>query len=140
MTKAQQSTPIIPHWMRGILILAATYNLVWGMLIIFFPEAYFSWLSKGLPMIETGLIKGQGMAVFIVGILLFSTGIGKPGRWPIILAVVLAKLLGGVLVYAFILGGTFTKPLLFQIIMSDIVWVPPLFVIMKHYKKTGRSW
>lgn len=134
MANPQNSGPRIPYWMRGILLLAAAYNFVWGMLILFFPAAYIHWLSKGMVEPSMMLIKGVGAAVFLVGALLMMATIGKPASWVYILAAFIAKAMGGPLVYIIVLEATFSKPFLFQVVMSDLIWLPPLFNIMRHYK------
>jgi len=132
---ASQPVQYIKPWARGIHILAGIYNVVWGLLIYFYPQAYFAWLAKGLNLEHNSLVMWQGLAVVLLGILLLMAGFGTAKRWWISSIAMALKLIGGVLVYWLLLQVQVTKPFVFQLIMSDLIWLPLLFAALRQYKK-----
>lgn len=132
-----EETIYIKPWMRGFLLLAAIYNIVWGALIYYFPAAYYYWLSKGATPDSETIVKVQGALVVLIGIVLLAPAFGRANRWFLVGVGLIAKLLGGVLVYLIILQQLVTRPFVFQLIMSDAIWIIPFYIIMRHYKKVN---
>ena len=127
-------TAYIKPWARGILVLAGIYNAVWGLLIYFFPEPYFTWLSKGVLLDYHPLVKWRGLGVLLLGMLLLVGGFGTAKRWWVPAVALGLKVLGAGLVFALLMDFNMTRSYLFQLIMSDLVWVLPLYLCMRQYR------
>jgi hypothetical protein len=120
--------PLIPHWMRGFLMLAAIYNLIWGIFIYNFPEAYFTWITAKEPTV-IDVVQYQGLGVLLFAGVFLTAAIYPFKVWYMLWAGVAAKLFGGILVFYLIMETEVTKKFIFHLIMNDLVWVGPLFII-----------
>ena len=81
------------RWMSGVLALAASYNLLWGLLVVVFPMALFDWLGLARPSSpQYWQCIGMMVGVFGVG---YAIAASDPLRhWPIVLVGLLGKVLG----------------------------------------------
>lgn len=114
--------------MRGFLLLAAIYNLIWGLFIYNFPEAYYAWISGEDPVFKE-IVKYQGLGILFFAGAFLTAAIYPLKVWYLVWAGFLAKLFGGLLVYVFVMEYGFTKKFLFQLLMNDLIWVLPLLLI-----------
>lgn len=114
--------------MRGVLLLAGTYNLAWGLFIYVFPEAFFRWLTAS-QQAAGPLVIYQGVGVLIFGILYLLTALRPVRFWYLALTGLLSKVFGGIAVYFFIVDKTVTKQFIFHLLVNDLAWVIPLALI-----------
>ena len=119
----------VDHWMRGLLLLAGFYNLGWGFFIYIFPDSFYQWISQtGQSAPE--VIGWQGIGVIIFGMIYISVALYPTTLWYLLIAGIASKVLGAAWFYWFILEGSATRPYLFHLIMNDLVWVLPFFIIL----------
>ncbi len=119
----------VEPWMRGLLLLAGTYNLGWGLFIYIFPDSFYQWVSQSVQ-IAPNIISWQGMGVLFFGIIYIAIALYPITLWYLLAAGIASKILGAAWFYWFILAGSFTKQYLFHLIMNDLIWVIPFLVIL----------
>jgi len=111
----------IAPWMRGILMLGGMYNLYWGFFIYNFPESYYGWLgAPGNAPLQ--VLKVQAIGVLLVAGVILVAAFGRGKRKWFMATALLAKTLGPLWIWYLVAQQTFTRKLLFSIIMNDVVW------------------
>lgn len=120
-----------PRWTRQVLILAAIYNLVWGIAIVLFPRVPFA-LAGMEPPNYPAIVQCLGMVIGVYGI-----GYGLAARdpvtqWPLVLVGLLGKVFGPIgFVYA-ASQGEFPWVAGWMILTNDLVWWLPFTAILVH--------
>lgn len=123
----------VEPWMRGVLLLAGTYNLGWGLFIYVFPESFYQWISQ-TEHNAPEIIIWQGIGVILFGILYISVALYPVTLWYLLIAGIASKILGAAWFYWIILEGNATRQYLFHLIMNDLIWVVPfLFILIRSY-------
>ncbi len=131
--EAIEEQPHILPWMRGFLLLAGVYNLIWGIFIINLSDTFFLWLS-GTQRATPALVYYQGWGVLLFGFLYAASGIWIKKLWWVPGLGMISKLFGAWAVYAFIFDGDISRKFYFHLIMNDLVWVLPLgYIAYKAY-------
>ncbi len=119
---------MVQAWMRGVLLIGAVYNFAWAFFLYVAPSSYLKWITEGTQSANEW-VAYQAVGIAIIGVFMFmGTLYPVRFRWLILLSFI-AKLTGGLLVYQLIMQSEFTKKFLFHILMNDIVWLIPLFLI-----------
>jgi peroxiredoxin len=125
-----------PGWMTITLLAATTYNLIWGGLVVLFPNAFFRWTGMELPLYPAvwqcvGMICG----VFGVG---YAIAASAPLRhWPIVLVGLLGKVFGTIGFLWAASSGQLPWEFGLTIITNDVIWVVPFALILSA---TFRTW
>ncbi|MCE7996127.1 MAG: hypothetical protein HEP71_29375 [Roseivirga sp.] len=115
--------PIFPHWMRGLLLLMAAYNVLWAAFIVWFPSTFYEWVTQ-VEAVAPPVIKWQGRAVLLMGLVYFISAL-HPGRfWYLMVVGALTKLGGAIWFYFVILEQQVGDKALFHLIMNDAIWIP----------------
>ena len=128
MNSIETRQNIFPNWMRGFLLAAAAYNVLWGIFIGWFPETFFQWVTE-TDGTAPGIIKYQGRAVLAM-IAIYIAGAIHPGRfWYLILFGAFTKLAGGIWFYFDILNQQVGDKATFHLLMNDAIWIPFLVFI-----------
>ena len=127
-TTQDEISPGISPWMRGVLLLAAIYNLAWGIFIYNFSDAFYRWVSGntgGTPEV----IEYQGLGVLLFAGIYFVSALYPKKFWYFIIIGVISKIIGPAWFYFDIMDQQVNKRFLFHVIMNDIAWVIPLAFI-----------
>ncbi len=120
--------PNIPAWMRGILLLASVYGLVWGLFMYNFPEAFFQWITEsGNGSARSILYASAGNLVF--SLLCFISALYPKKYWYLIIIGLISKIIDPIWFYFEIVNQQVNKKFLFYVLMNDIAWVIPLGII-----------
>ncbi|MDN5216281.1 hypothetical protein QQ020_29705 [Fulvivirgaceae bacterium BMA12] len=120
--------PGIPPWMRGILLLASVYGLVWGLFIYNFPDAFFQWITESGKDSPT-LIEYAGISNLLFSLLCFVSALYPKKYWYLIIIGLLSKIIDPIWFYFEIMNQQANKKFLFYVLMNDIAWVIPLGII-----------
>ncbi|MCG8321008.1 MAG: hypothetical protein MI921_16015 [Cytophagales bacterium] len=120
--------PEVYPWMRGVLLLAAIYNLAWGIFIYNFSDSFYHWVTQTNDTTPE-VIEYQGLGILLFALLYFVSALYPKKFWYFIIIGVLSKIIGPIWFYFDIMDQQVTKRFLFHIIMNDIAWVIPLAVI-----------
>lgn len=127
-----------PQWMRGFLLAAAAYNVLWGFLMAWMPESFYHWVTQ-TDNTTPGIIVWQGRGVLVLALLFVASAI-HPGKfWYLPALGALAKLLGALWFYVTILDQSLNDKAIFHLIMNDLVWVPFLIFIALRALRYGRK-
>lgn len=125
MNSTETPQPIFPHWMRGFLLAATAYNVLWGIFIGWFPETFYQWVTESDKVVPE-VIQWQGRAVLIMAAVYLASAI-HPGRfWYLIFFGAFTKLAGGIWFYFDVLEQEVGKKGVFHLLMNDGIWVPML--------------
>ena len=128
MNSIETQQPIFPNWMRGFLLAAAAYNVLWGIFIGWFPETFFQWVTES-EAAAPNIIKIQGRAVLFMAAIYFA-GAVHPGKfWYFMLFGALTKLVGVIWFYFEILNQEVGRKAIFHLLMNDGIWIPLLIAI-----------
>ncbi len=128
---------LFPQWMRGFLLAAAAYNILWGVFIGWFPETFYQWVTESEGSVPS-IIEWQGKGVLVM-VAVYAACALHPGRfWYLVLFGAASKLIGGIWFYFDILEQEVGKKGLFHLLMNDFIWIPMLLWISYRafqYKK-----
>jgi hypothetical protein len=115
---------------QKILKLAGIYNILWGLLVILFPNALFDFASIARPNYPQ-IWQCVGMIVGVYGVGYWIAASDPVKHFPIVLVGFLGKIFGPI----GFLQALWLKqlPALFgiTIIFNDIIWWIPFFLILK---------
>ena len=126
--------PLIPHWMRGFLLIATAYNAAWGAFIIWYPNTFYQWVSAS-ELDAPAIIQWQGRIVLLMAIAYLMGALYPRKFWYLVLIGALTKIIGATWFGMVILNGAPEKSGLFHLIMNDIIWIPFLAVIGYRFYK-----
>ena len=121
-----------------ILLLAAIYNIFWGIVISLFPRIIlFDFCDSVFVII---ILQCIGMLVGVYGIAYYFASLDPARYWPLILVGLIGKVLGpiGSLFYIFTVQ---LDPSFFWVnVFNDIIWMYPFgWVLYQVYKKNKRK-
>ncbi len=117
---------IISKW----LVAAGVYNLIWGSLVVFFPNLFFRLGELPLPVYpmiwqSVGMIVG----VYGIGYLIAATNPNK--HWPIVLVGFLGKIFGPLGFAYHLIMGTLPIEATVVIVFNDLIWWVPFFLLLR---------
>ncbi|WP_152051302.1 alkyl hydroperoxide reductase [Tautonia marina] len=115
--------------MKGWLLAAAAYNLVFGAWAVVFPSALFTWAGMEAPNYPE-LWQCIGMIVGVYGIGYAIAAFDPYRHWPIVLVGFLGKIFGPIGFAQALWQGSL--PLKFGAILlsNDLVWWIPFALIL----------
>lgn len=131
---------VVEPWMRGLLLLAGTYNIGWGVFIYAFPNSFYRWLTQ-TEQLAPILITWQGVGVLAFGVAYLLAAVYPMRLWFLIGLGFFSKLIGAIGFYFVVMEQNLTKKYIFHLIMNDMVWLIPLgiiFVRVWQIKRTQR--
>jgi small multidrug resistance pump len=121
------------HW-------AAVYNVIWGTLVILFPNQFFDLFGMERPNYPE-IWQCVGMIVGVYGVGYWLAAQDPIKHYPIVLVGFLGKVFGPIgFIGAFV---TERFPLSFgiNILFNDLIWWIPFFQILKEkYKRDKTFW
>jgi small multidrug resistance pump len=119
------------NWMRWVLIAAATYNLLWGLLAILFPSLPFQWIGIEPPNYPS-LWQCIGMIVGVYGVGFAIAATDPIRHWPIVLVGFLGKLFGPIGFAWAVSRGELPWLAGLTILTNDLIWWLPFGLILLH--------
>lgn len=129
------------RWITYVLLLAACYNIIWGISTIFFPNWFFNFAGMDVP-IYPEIWQCVGMIVGVYGIG-YAIAAFKPfENWALVLVGLLGKIFGPIGFIKAFASGSFTLAAGWTILFNDIIWWIPFILILKaaydyHKKQVG---
>ena len=113
-----------------ILKLAGVYNILWGSLVISFPNLMFDLAGMERPNYPE-LWQCVGMIVGVYGIGYWVASSDPVKHFPIVLVGFLGKILGPIGFAQALWTGRFTPVFGINILFNDLIWWVPFFMILK---------
>jgi ligand-binding SRPBCC domain-containing protein len=122
---------VSPAWAKWWLRAAGIYNLVWGAVVIAFPNALFD--ACGIPRLNYPEIwQCVGMIVGVYGIGYLAAAEDSVRHWPIVLVGLLGKVFGPIGFAGALTQGTFPPAFGLTILTNDLIWWVPFTLILWH--------
>lgn len=125
-----QTIPIFPMPMRGILLLTGMYTVAWSAFFKYLGEHLLRWLSmtpENIPGLESNWFGGFGL---LIGFLIFMSAF-YPSSWRyLILVGIVGKIISVswfFLDFIPILG--INKRTIFHLAFNELLWLIPLTII-----------
>lgn len=135
MPEKNQMKPITKlKYARLIMLLAAIYNIFWGLVISAYPQI----LLFGNPPTDFLLIilRCVGMLVGVYGIAYYFASRDPNAYWPLILVGWIGKLLGPIGSVYYIAIGKLAPSFFWVNVWNDIIWLIPFgWIIYMAVKK-----
>jgi small multidrug resistance pump len=116
--------------MRVTLRLAAIYNLLWGMVAVFFPFQSFEVFGMQPPLYPQ-LWQCIGMIVGVYGVGYWLAANNPMVHWPIVLVGFLGKVFGPIGFAKELINGELPLEFGLNIIFNDVIWLIPFLMILK---------
>lgn len=121
----------LPFWAMGWLLAAGVYNLVWGAVVIGWPNALFDAIAAERPNYPA-LWQCIGMIVGVYGVGYLIAASDPRRHWPIVLVGLLGKIFGPMGFAFALLHGTFPPLFGLTILTNDLLWWAPFAAILWH--------
>jgi len=124
-------------WAKLIMLLAAIYNCIWGIVISLYPQV----LLFGNPSTPFLLIilKCVGMLVGTYGIAYYFASKDPVKYWPLILVGFIGKVLGPIGAVYYIATGELTAKFLYVNLLNDFIWLIPFGWILYMVRRRELS-
>jgi hypothetical protein len=115
---------------RAVLVLAAVYNLAFGVWAGFWPRAFFDVFGLAAPQYPA-IWRCLGMVVGVYGLLYAYAASRLDRAWPIVVVGLLGKILGPIGLVLTIQSGEWPLRTFSLIVFNDLIWWLPfaLFLI-----------
>lgn len=118
-----------PRWMRTVLIMAAVYNIAWGLFVVICPSLPFQWAGMEPPN-YLSLWQCIGMIVGVYGVG-YAIAASDPVRhWPIVLVGLLGKVCGPIGFVWSASRGELPWIAGLTILTNDLIWWIPFGLIL----------
>ena len=118
--------------------LAGIYNILWGAIVIFFPNLMFD--LAGMERLNYPEIwQCVGMIVGVYGLGYWIAATDPIKHFPIVLVGFLGKIFGPIGFTQALWTGRFTPIFGINIIFNDLIWWIPFFMILKLKWKQDKS-
>lgn len=125
-----------PAWMFWMLRLAGIYNLVWGTLVILFPNQWFTLAGMEIPNYPQ-LWQCIGMIVGVYGIGYWIAASDPARHWPIVFVGFLGKVFGPIGFVFGALQGTWPWVAGTVNITNDLIWLPGFMLALYYAAKVN---
>jgi hypothetical protein len=114
-----------------VLRLAAIYNLLWGVWVIFFPLQFFSLVGME-PINHPMVWQGMGMVIGLYGLGYWWASYDPLRHWPIVAVGLLGKVLGPIGFLINYLLGKAPFSFSYMLLTNDLVWWIPFILILRR--------
>lgn len=114
------------HW----LFYAAIYNIVWGAVVVAFPNLLFDVMN--IPRMSYPQIwQCVGMIVGVYGLGYGIAAYAPSRHWPIVLVGFLGKIFGPLGFFYALYMGQFPLGFIFVLLTNDFLWWIPFYKLLK---------
>ena len=127
-----------PVWMKRVLLAAAAYNIVWGLVVLAAPNALFT-LTGMEPPTYPMIFQCVGMIVGVYGVGYGIAAFNPARHWPIVLVGFLGKIFGPIGFLGAALTGELPWAFGLTIITNDLIWWLPFALILMFAWRTNTA-
>ena len=120
-------------WMRGVLLAAALYNVLWGALVVLFPLALFGFLGMELSNYPE-IWQCVGMLVGVYGVGYAVAALDPLRHWPVVLVGLLGNLFGPVGFASAVAARDLPLRFGLTLLTNDVIWWIPFALILRAYR------
>ena len=118
-----------PAWMRWILVLAGSYNILWAAWAVLFPQAYFRLFGMD-PLNYPQVWRCLGMIMGVYGEVYLIAARDPFQHWPIVLVGLLGKVFGPIGFAQALWAGGFPWRAGITTPTNDLIWWIPFGMIL----------
>lgn len=111
--------------------LAAIYNILWGTLVILFPNQFFDLFHMERPNYPE-IWQCVGMIVGVYGVGYWLAAKDPLKHYPIVLVGFLGKIFGPIGFLQALINQRFPLEFGLNILFNDVIWWIPFFMILKQ--------
>lgn len=126
MANSQQLTR---PWMTFTLRAAGVYNILWGALVVIFPNIWFEWAGMELPRYPM-IWQSLGMVVGVYGLGYWWAAKDPYRHWPIVAVGFLGKVFGPFGMAKYVMEGVLPIQAGLVNITNDLIWWVPFGIIL----------
>ncbi len=123
-------------WMNPALSAAGLYHLIWAVYIISNPLDLFMRLGIEAPN-HLVLWQALGFAAGVLGVGFLLASQDGMRHWPVVLMGLITKTAGAVALGLGVYQGLVAKQALWLLVMNDLIWCPPLALILWAAYQSG---
>jgi len=120
-------------WMRGVLLAAVLYNVLWGAFVVLFSFALFRSLGMELPNYP-GISQHVGMIVGVYGVGCAVAALDPLRHWPIVLVGLLGKAFGPAGFVSAVAEGEIPRRFGFTLLTKVVIWWIPFAPIFHAFR------
>jgi peroxiredoxin len=118
-----------PRWSAAILLIAAFYNLAWGLMLVASPVGLFQASGMIVPN-APDFLRVLGLLIGVLGLGYGMAALKPIQYWPIVLMGLLSKLGAAALTGWGIVAGRLPKSMWWAVLANDLIWVAPFGAIL----------
>lgn len=119
----------IAPWLRGSLLFAGIYNIMWGTLVVLFPDLLWQQMHMPAPNYPE-LWQCIGMIIGVYGVGYIITSYNPIRYWPMVLVGLLGKIFGPIGFLLALQKGHLPMSFGWTILLNDIIWWIPFSIIL----------
>ena len=116
-------------WMYYVLWTAGIYNLIWGAVVVLFPNYFFDLFTMNHPVYPM-IWQSVGMIVGVYGIGYIIAAYDPFRHWPIVLVGFLGKVFGPIGFAMHLYLGSFPLVFAWITVFNDLIWWVPFGLIL----------
>jgi len=125
------------NWKYYSLKAAGVYNVVWGLWILLFPQAFFHLFN--MPEINYPEIwQSVGMIVGVYGLGYWIAADDYVKHWPVLLVGFLGKFFGPIGAAWNIYQGKLPVEFLWINVFNDLIWLPVFVIVLLEARKNNK--
>jgi hypothetical protein len=118
--------------------LAAIYNILWGTLVILFPNEFFDLFNMARPNYPE-IWQCVGMIVGVYGVGYWLAASDPIKHYPIVLVGFLGKIFGPIGFLQALINQRFPIEFGLNILFNDVIWWIPFFLLLKQKYKRDKT-
>ena len=116
------------------LVAAGVYNIIWGTVVVFFPNLFFNLGDLPLPLYPM-IWQSVGMIVGVYGVGYLIAATDPIKHWPIVLVGLLGKIFGPIGFAYHLFIGTLPIETTIVIVFNDLIWWIPFYQVLRKFWK-----
>lgn len=125
---------MIDNWKNLSLKIAGFYNVLWGTIVIAFPNLFFELAEMEAPLYPM-IWQCVGMIVGVYGVGYWIASYNPNRHWPIVVVGFLGKIFGPIGFAYYAAVGMFPLKWGLIIILNDLIWWLPFgFILYEAYQ------
>lgn len=118
-----------PRWMTAVLVAAGIYNILWGGLVMAFPQQLLA-LAGMASATYPEFLQCIGMAIAVFGLAYLTAAPDPLRHFPVLLAGLVGRILGPIGFVQGVLAGVFPWKAGLTILTNDLIWILPFAIMM----------
>lgn len=120
--------------MNNVLTIAGYYNILWGTIVVMFPNIFFQLADLPVPLYPM-IWQSVGMIVGVYGIGYWLAARNPIKHYPIVVVGFLGKLFGPIGIFYYVFTGMLSPNFIYVTVFNDLIWIYPFgALLLKAWK------